>query len=403
VINAISLSRILIISAVFPPEPVVSAILSKDIATSLSKDHSVVVLCPQPSRPEGYRFTPVTGDTGYEVIHLDSYTSAASKIIGRLRESYSLGKHSVEYIKKHQKEIDCIYLNSWPLASQYLIIRAAKECNIPSVIHIQDIYPESLTSKLPKAIGKIFNKLLLPVDRFILKNATKILGISENMIAYLSETRKVERSKFELVRNWQNDDQFLSFVQEKNNPSFFTFMYAGSISPSAGVETLIYAFNKANLENSKLLIAGDGAEKDSCLEVAGKLDNDDIEFLEAVPEQIAEIQSKADVLLLPLKKGISRTATPSKLTAYLLSGRPVIACVEDESDVANILNESGCGFVVEPENIHAIAMAMKKISAMERSQLQKIGQSGKNYAVVNLSKKANLQKVITVIEISLNK
>ena len=76
-INAISLSRILIISAVFPPEPVVSAILSKDIATSLSKDHSIVVLCPQPSRPEGYRFTPVEGDTGYEVIHLDSYTSAA--------------------------------------------------------------------------------------------------------------------------------------------------------------------------------------------------------------------------------------------------------------------------------------------------------------------------------------
>jgi glycosyltransferase involved in cell wall biosynthesis len=383
---------------VFPPEPVVSAMLSKDIATTLSKNHSVVVLCPRPSRPEGYRFTSFTEETDYEVIHLNSYTSPASKIIGRFRESYSLGKHSVEYIKKHQKEIDCIYLNSWPLASQYLIIKAAKKFNIPCVVHIQDIYPESLTSKLPKVIGENFNKLLLPLDRFILKNATKVLGISGNMISYLSETRKVERSKFGLVRNWQNDDQFLDFVQENNNQSFFTFMYAGSISASAGVETLIYAFNKANLENSKLLIAGDGAEKDRCLEVAGRLNNHYIEFLEAVPEQIAEIQSKANVLLLPLKKGISKTATPSKLTAYLFSGKPIIACVEEESDAANILNESGCGLVVEPENIDAIAMAMKKISAMEKFQLQKMEKSGRNYAVVNLSKKANLNKIIATIE-----
>jgi glycosyltransferase involved in cell wall biosynthesis len=161
---------------------------------------------------------------------------------------------------------------------------------------------------------------------------------------------------------------------------------------------LIYAFNKVNIKNSKLLIVGDGAEKDNCLEVARKLDNHNIEFLEAVPEQIAEIQSKADVLLLPLKKEISKTATPSKLTAYLLSGKPVIACVENESDVAGILNKAECGFIVEPENIDAIAMAMKETYGMDQLQLQKMGQSGQNYAVLNLSKKANLNKVIAIIE-----
>lgn len=396
--NRFKLSNILIISAVFPPEPVVSAMLSRDIASRLSKNHSVVVLCPRPSRPKGYQFEKIIEEVDYRVIHLNSFISPASNLLGRLKESYSLGRHSVDYIKKNSKNIDCIYINSWPLASQYLIIIAAKRLRIPCVIHIQDIYPESLTSKLPKAIGRFFYYLLLPVDRFILNNATNVLGISENMISYLSKTRKVERSKFELVRNWQDDEQFLNFIPKQDRQSFFTFMYVGSISPSAGVEVLIYAFHKANLENSKLLIVGNGAEKDNCLEIARKLNSRNIEFSEVVPEEVAEVQSKADVLLLPLKKGISRTATPSKLTAYLFSAKLIIACVETESDVANILNGADCGFVVEPENVDAIAMSMKKAYTMDKAELEKKGSNGKDYATLHLSKKANLGKVTDLIE-----
>jgi glycosyltransferase involved in cell wall biosynthesis len=284
------------------------------------------------------------------------------------------------------------------LASQYLIIKIAKKLSIPCIIHIQDIYPESLTSKLPKVVGRFFYHLLLPVDRFILKNATKVLGISENMISYLSTTRKVERSKFELVRNWQDDEQFLNFISKQGSQSFFTFMYVGSISPSAGVEMLIYAFHKANLENSRLLIVGNGAEKETCMEIAQKLNNRNIEFSEVVPEEVAEMQSNADVLLLPLKKGISKTATPSKLTAYLFSAKPIIACVEKGSDVANILNEADCGFIVEPENVDAIAMSMKKTYTMEKAELEKKGCNGKDYATFHLSKKANLGKVTAIIE-----
>ena len=46
--------NILIISAVFPPEPVVSANLSRDLAEELSKNNQVTVLCPKPTRPNGF-------------------------------------------------------------------------------------------------------------------------------------------------------------------------------------------------------------------------------------------------------------------------------------------------------------------------------------------------------------
>jgi len=372
--------------------------LSRDIAAELSKKNDVVVLCPQPTRPLNFRFENGFEPEDYEVVRLNSYTCAASNIFGRFRESYSFGKHCIKYIKENSKKIDCIYVNSWPLFAQYLIVRTAKRLNIPFIIHVQDIYPESLTNKLPNPFKDLFFFLLIPVDKFILRHATKIVGISQNMISYLSVSRKIDKNKFELVRNWQDDARFLNYVPGIAERKDFVFMYLGSVSPSAGVGTLINSFHQSDLPNAKLIIAGNGSDKENCIAIARRLGNDQIEFCDVAPEKVPELQSQSDVLLLPLKKGIAKTATPSKLTAYLLSSKPIIACVEKESDVANIISESNCGIVVEPENVESTVLGMKQVYNMKKTELEKLGLNGKEYALSNLSKKANLNKVVSVIE-----
>ena len=51
--------NILIITAVFPPEPVTSATLNYDLAVALSLDYNVTVLTPRPSRPAGFDFSSI--------------------------------------------------------------------------------------------------------------------------------------------------------------------------------------------------------------------------------------------------------------------------------------------------------------------------------------------------------
>jgi len=51
------LKKILLISALFPPEPVVSAKLSEDIANPLSIEHHVSAIAPLPTRPFGFKFS----------------------------------------------------------------------------------------------------------------------------------------------------------------------------------------------------------------------------------------------------------------------------------------------------------------------------------------------------------
>lgn len=388
---------ILLVSALFPPEPVVSASLSIDIANKLALTNKVVVISPRPSRPYGVKFNSYNHQgANFKHISVDSYVSPASKLIGRLRESFSFGRETSKYIFEHKNEIKLIYANTWPLFAQFFLIRAAKACNIPIILHIQDIYPESLIEKLPKYISNFFYSLCLPIDKYILKNANIIIGISPSMIDYLKQSRNLYKSNFKLIRNWQNDESFSKIYPEASYLPF-TFMYIGSISPSAGVQTLIKAFDYAKIDNSRLTIAGNGVDKDECIKLVKKIGNKNISFCNINPEEVAKVQSQANVLLLPLKKGISLTATPSKLTAYMLSGKPIIACVEYESDTAEILTVSKSGFISMPEDYISLGEIMKGVVQMDKLTLNIMGLNAKKYAFENLSREINLNRLVSLI------
>lgn len=399
--------NIVIISAVFPPEPVVSARLSSDIAFSLSEKHNITVLCPQPTRPNGFLFNAINENNNpYRIIHTDSYTCPESNLIGRFKESYSFGKACAKYIRENASQIDCIYMNTWPLFSQFMIVKIAKKYFIPCITHVQDIYPESLANKIP-FVSSIITKILLPIDVYTLKNSTVVLCISNNMKRILTTSRNLRKKRVEVVSNWQDENDFIKYkrnnnesVSNENKP--FTFMYLGNIGPVAGVELLIHSFINSKIKNSKLIIAGSGSRKKDCIELAKRLDATNIEFKDVPEGKVPEIQDGADVLLLPVRKNGAMSSIPSKLPAYMFSAKVIIGCLDYESDTAKAIENSGCGIVVQPDNESKLIKAMKEISLWNKHKLTDKGLSGFNYAMNNYSKATNLPQIISLIEETCN-
>jgi len=391
---------ILIVTAVFPPEPVVSANLSFDIANALAAEEEVVVISPPPTRPFGMRFdkTKTSKEYPFEHIVLDTYTCPESKLLGRTKESYSLGVATKKYIEENHQKIEVIYANTWPLFAQKYLAETASKYNIPLVLHIQDIYPESISEKVP-FVGPLINTLLLPVDTKILKNSTKIVTISYKMRDYLIRSRHLEKDKISVVRNWQNDDIFINFKNQNQSQKneLFTFMYLGSISPTAGVDLLIHAFGKANLNDARLIIAGGGSDKEKCMKIAKSYHDKEIQFYEVSGKEVPGMQAKADVLMLPLKRGVAKTALPSKLTAYMFSEKPIIASIDIDSEPADIIRDNGCGYVVEPEDERELIRCMREISKMSSDELSKMGEQSFNYAKEHLSRNHNLSKLMMII------
>lgn len=389
---------VLLISALYLPEPVISAQISNDLTQYLLSDRKVMVVCPKPTRPYGTAF-PASASTpiAYEKVIVDSYTHPGSSFLGRMIESISFGLASRKQVRKLYSEISIVYANTWPLFAQYAVTRECKKLNIPLVLHVQDIYPETLTNRLG-LIGPIVRALLMPIEKYVMNNVTAIVAIGNKMAEYLSSSRGIDKNKITVVYNWQDESRFKEPVYTEKIGPGLTFMYLGSLSPSAYIEAVIEAFGDAGLKHSTLVIAGSGNSKQSCIKASSLYTNANIRFIDAPSEKVPELLASADVLILPLKKGVGRYSIPSKLAGYMLSSKPVLAFIDTDSDAADIIQDAECGWIVPSGNIQALALKMQEICTLPETSLAVPGQSGRVYALKHLSKAVNLEKLADLVK-----
>jgi glycosyltransferase involved in cell wall biosynthesis len=82
---------------------------------------------------------------------------------------------------------------------------------------------------------------------------------------------------------------------------------------------------------------------------------------------VAEVQSRADILFLPLAfdspypLGLIRTSAPGKMPEYLSSGRPVLVHVPSDSFVAWYVRERNCGVLVDGNDVELLAVGLRQI------------------------------------------
>lgn len=389
--------NILIISAVFPPEPVISAKLSLDIANELSKSNYVYVISPRPTRPYGFNFK-INQNSNYKFKHetLNSYVNPKFSFLGRLFESISFGIECYKYIKSNRNKIDIIYSSTWPIFAQFLNVFAANKFKIPIIIHIQDVYPESLLTK-EHYFKKFIQIILKYFDNYSFKNSKKVIAISCKMRSFLLKQRDVDTEKIIVVENWYNSAASVKSSISNKKDQDFIYMYLGNIGPLAGLDDIIDSFNYINIPNNKLIIAGDGSMKSSLVAKVKFLNNLNIEFLEVPEGQVEIIQEQADVLLLPLKKNANNTSIPSKLPAYMFSAKPILAIVDNESDIAECINVSNSGWVIPSEDGISLANIMLEISNTTKFDLKIKGDNAYKYAINRFSRESNLPKLINAI------
>jgi colanic acid biosynthesis glycosyl transferase WcaI len=112
------------------------------------------------------------------------------------------------------------------------------------------------------------------------------------------------------------------------------------------------------------VMVGEGAKKRDLEETAARRDLRNVIFLPFQPrETMDQSYATADVSLISLKPGLSGVIVPSKVYNVLASGRPCIAAVEDDCEVAQIVRAARCGFVVGPGDASALRARVVEIAA----------------------------------------
>ncbi|WP_413432827.1 WcaI family glycosyltransferase [Crateriforma spongiae] len=327
---------------------------------------------------------------------------------------------------------------------------AARLCGAKAWLHVQDFEVDA-AFELGILKQPLLKRMVLAVEALLMRRFDRVSSISPNMQAKLAE-KGVHPDRIASLPNWVDCDMIRPLDADtgggpqypetsathpaagSDTPSRridgphatadgidrrslrerfgipadrFVALYAGNIGAKQGLEIIVDAA-KALAERPgrgdadgryagdgdagqvpvHLVICGTGAAVDDLRARAQGVPG--LQLLPPQPWQhFNELMNCADLHLLPQKAGAADLVMPSKLTGMLASGRPVVACADPGTQIADVVQDRG---VVVPAGDTAAFTDAIRMLADDPGLCRALGQAARRFAVDHLGRDAILRR-----------
>jgi glycosyltransferase involved in cell wall biosynthesis len=239
---------------------------------------------------------------------------------------------------------------------------AGKRFGAPLVMTFQDLFPE-VTALLDDFHSETVNAALQRVNRFLVRRAACNVALGETMRQRLIDGKGAPPERTTIIANWADTSAIVPgpkrnpFSEAHGLADKFVVMHSGNVGLSQNLETLVEAAALLRgVPDIQVVFVGEGVRKADLQERARALGLSNVTFLPFTPrERLSESFASADVFVISLQRGLAGYIVPSKLYGILAAGRPFVAAVEDECEVAAIARARECGRLAEPGNARDLA------------------------------------------------
>ncbi len=383
--------RILIVTPYYLPDGGPSAPLFAMLSEALVKrGHAVTVICAVPHYPSGLvlpefrkKQKPAL-ENGVQVIRIRVPSMNRKNLFQRLIQLliYQVGC----CLAGAKYDYDVVLLSNPMLMVGLPFIFLAVARKKPAVYSIHDVYPD-----VGVTLGVFRHKPVVAavaaLERFGLEHASRVRILSKSFIPGLHGLG-VPDGKMTLIYDWVDTDLVRplarqnSFACEYKLIDKFIVMYAGNIGLSQGLEHVLAAAEiLCRQEDIRFVIVGDGIARPGLVERVKQRSLNNVQFIPVQPRgRLPEVLAAADVSLVTLQKGISNGSLPSKSFSILASGRPLIASVDENSDLARLVHRAHAGICVPPDNPELLAKAILDVKE-EAVQRSRYGENGRFYVL----------------------
>lgn len=368
------MEEILIISNYYPPEKGAAANRIEQLALKLHQKHyRVSVICPLGNYPKGELFEEYKGKFSVTeqrekitVKRLWIYPSVSKNLIIRLLSVLSFSSSLFFYLL-FTKTPKKIVVQSPPLLLSFISVFILSLKNKKIILNISDLWPLAAIELKVLKEDSLSHKLSLLLERYIYKNATLILGQSNEIITHIKSIYP-ERKCF-LYRNFPNHalsklEIIPSFHNTEKQP--IKIFYAGLLGIAQGVYEMCQKLDLDGL-NVELHVFGDGAERNQLEAFISLQKVKKIIFHGMVDRKaLHETLRTFDVAIVPLKTRIYGSV-PSKIFEYTALGFPILYFGGGEG--ATIVKENNLGWVAEVENFKELNEKIVEISTLSEEEL----------------------------------
>lgn len=358
----------------------------RDFAAELAHTHQVTfITCDSVESPNQLSGRTAAGASNVRITLRRRFPKYA--IARRVAAELHYGRLVYRAVKSASAE--AVISANAPLLSQWVIARGCRRSGVSFVFWLQDLYgraaSEFLASKIPAPLARAIAAPFGWLEGRILRKSDYVVVIGSSLQSTVIRLG-IDPSKVALVANWTNPLTMRALPSDRSwlgisgAPPGAIFVYSGTLGrkhPLVAITRLAATLDRAG--DRALVVYSEGSAADW-------LANQSIPSVRVLPFQaesvLNQILCAADVLVLALTDAAAKFSVPSKMYTYLATGRPVLAIVPHDSEVAALIRKIDCGVVVDPiESDFAEALVILG-SSLTR---QRMGRNARSWAEDNMS------------------
>jgi colanic acid biosynthesis glycosyl transferase WcaI len=404
------LTRVLVITPQYAPDfgpsaPIYTA-LCEDLA-QMGYDVTVITAFPNftgsgATQPQAKRFFQSETRNGVHVIRTYIYSVPKKSLWKRLLYHGSFNLFSTMAALRIRKP-DILLADAPTLWSGLPLMIKALLPGTPYIYVLHDIYPDVLSQLDVLHNPRILN-LIASVENFYYRRSAQISVLSEGFRQNLLH-KGVPDEKITIIPACVDTDFIHSlpkenkFLGEWGLEGKFIVLYAGNIGLSQGLENALQAAKILTDETEIVFVfVGDGATKQGLEAMAEDLALENVKFFPFQPrEDVPLIYALADICLVSLKSNIVVESVPSKTYTIMASGKPIVAVVDESSEVSNLLQKAECGLCIRPGNPQALAEAIRKLYT-DTALRNEMGRNGREHVLENYTRQVASQRYKAAID-----
>jgi glycosyltransferase involved in cell wall biosynthesis len=254
----------------------------------------------------------------------------------------------------------------------------------PYLIIVYDVFPDFAVSLGVLRADSWLAKVWARTTRLILAGAAVTVVIGRDMLD-LIKRKMPERThdRIVVIPNWSDERHVHPIPREENTfraehhlQDRFVVQYAGRLGEKHNLEPLIDAARLLEGEPVLFQFVGEGAKKPKLQAMAAEHRLRNVQFLPYQPmHRLAEMLSAADLAVVCLEAGHTGISVPSKAYGVIAGGTPLMGILDPDSEIGQMIKETGCGLLVEPEG-REIARAIRGLVA-EPERREAMGEAGR--------------------------
>ena len=373
---------ILFLCQYFYPEYVSSAILPFQTAKALvDAGFSVGALCGYPKEYNQLENVPkLEVYEGIKIKRVRYLQLNRSTTLGRLvnQLSFTLAVFCHLFELRHYKTV-MVYSN--PPILPLVASVASMLFGVRMIFVSFDVYPEIAENSGAVSSSSLLSRVMMIVNKSVFKRACKVIAMSTEMKEYLIDKRGIsDPGMVEVIPNWYPDEGCLRFsVEELSNKTFsrirtkskLVVSYFGNLGVCQDLDTILGAIRELRHRSEfHFLFAGHGVKMELLRNIVDdeRLENVTVlDFLHG--SEFKEALAISDCFVVSLRGGLTGLAVPSKTYTYMMAGKPIIAIIGDESDIARDLLENDAGFVVDEHDHLSLVRALEDLLSDESKRL----------------------------------